>query len=276
MDATRFSGKALATRIYHDLSAGVAELRQIGIKPELAIVQVGNDEAAALYGEVKRKKAEKVGMSTKYIQRPENISPAEFGEQIAFLNASPAVTAIIIEAPLPARLKSSWQIAGEKDVDGASGRALFNPCTAMAAMAAIRESRTRIDGANAVVIGRSAVVGKPLAHLLLSANATVTVCHSHTRDLSFYTRTADILVAAAGKPNLISPEMVKEGVVLIDVGTNQTADGLCGDIQPKAYEKAAFYTPVPGGVGPVTTAILLANVVKAAKLQAGLIKEDAL
>ncbi len=276
MAAIKFSGKTLANQIYHNLSSEVANVLKNGIKPHLAIVRVGNDEAAALYADVKCKKAEKLAISTSCIALPQDVSPKEFSSCLNALNADSAIKAILVEAPLPAPLLPYLQIAKEKDVDGASGGALFAPCTAMAAFNIIKESGAMIDGAKAVVIGRSAVVGRPLAQLLLSANATVTVCHSHTKDLAFYTQAADILISATGRPNLISGAMVKEGAVLIDVGTTQTAGGLVGDFQESAYEKAAFYTPVPGGVGPVTTAMLLSNVVKAAKLQAGIIKEDKL
>ncbi len=285
MSGTNFSGKALADQIYKEIAATISKLALKGITPHLAIVQVGHDEAAALYAGVKQKKAKKLGISTSYDIFSENIAPQDFAAHLAYLGQAKNVHAILVEAPLPAHLKPYLAIPKEKDVDGAaltsladlfSGRenAAFAPCTAMAAMAIIKASEAKLDGLDAVIVGRSTVVGKPLALLLTAANATVTLCHSHTRDLSFYTSHADLLIAAIGKPQLITQEMVKEGATLIDIGTTQTSSGLMGDFHPLAYEKAKFYTPVPGGVGPVTTAILFSNVVKAAQQQTGITIED--
>jgi methylenetetrahydrofolate dehydrogenase (NADP+)/methenyltetrahydrofolate cyclohydrolase len=223
-----------------------------------------------------------VGIASIHHELDASTSADELRTLLASLNADPAVSGILLQLPLPGALDAEEMtgvIAPEKDVDGLTpisagllvqGRPGLVPCTPAGVMELLAHARVELTGASAVVIGRSQLVGKPLAHLLLAANATVTQCHSRTRDLAEVCRGADVLVAAVGRPGTVTGEMVREGAVVIDVGMNRTDDGLVGDVDFESVaERAAAITPVPGGVGPMTIAMLLSNTARAARLQSG-------
>lgn len=278
MITKKFSGKKLAGAIYEQLAPVISQLATRQIVPQLDIIQVGGDEASALYAQRKIKAAEKIGLRACLHQLPSGRCPAPLFALIDQLNNTPECHGILVEQPLPQGYPAWLDIDPLKDVDGATvasmgarqaGLPAFVPATAQAAFEAIIASGLDIGGQDVTIIGRSQVVGRPLAELLCRHDATVTLCHSKTADLAKHTRTANIIVAATGRPGLITPDMVSKGVMLIDVGTTPTPDGLAGDIAPACYEKSAFYTPVPGGVGPVTVAILLRNLVQAAAAQNG-------
>jgi len=274
---TLIDGRALAASLRARAAAIAADLGEAGIEPRLAAVVPTGDEATAWYVRSIARAAEQVGIQFEEIA-PAGTDPSRVTDALAQLSGRPDVHGIICLTPLPEGLDlpgAGQHILPEKDVDGASpvslgrlatGLTAFAPATAQAVIELLRNGGTPLDGAEVVVVGRSNVVGKPLALLLLSEHATVTVCHSHTRDLAAVTRRADVLVAAAGQPRLIGRKHVKPGAVVIDVGTNPTDDGgLVGDVDTESVEAVAAVTPVPGGVGPVTTAVLLGNVVAAAR-----------
>ena len=255
-----------------------AEIDSLGITPGLAVILVGDDPASATYVRMKRKDGTEVGIASFDHDLPADTSQAALETLIGELNADPDVHGILLQLPLPDHLDQDPLIASidpAKDVDGLTpvnaGR-LFQgreeamvPCTPAGVMELLKEAGTELEGARAVVLGRSILVGKPLAQLLLAANATVTQCHSRTRDLAAVCREADILVAAVGSPRLVTADMVREGATVIDVGTNRGDDGLVGDVDfDSVSQVAAAITPVPGGVGPMTRAMLLANTLKAA------------
>ena len=275
-------GKAVAAGVRQRVAAEVAELRAAGVEPGLATVLVGDDPASHVYVRNKRKACEEVGIASIHHELEASISAEELRTLLESLNADPAVSGILLQLPLPGALDPdamTGAIAPEKDVDGltpisagllAQGRPGLVPCTPAGIMELLAHARVELTGASAVVIGRSQLVGKPLAQLLLAADATVTQCHSRTRDLAEVCLGADVLVAAVGRPDTVTAEMVREGAVVIDVGTNRTDDGLVGDVDFDAVaEKAAAITPVPGGVGPMTIAMLLSNTARAARLQSG-------
>ena len=265
-------GIALATRARAEVAREVAELGSIG----LATVLVGDDPASHLYIGLKHAAAKEAG-----IRPVDHRLPAEVGEEellalIVELNLDETVDGILVQLPLPDHLDEARVVRAidpAKDVDGVHpfnagqlylGRPAFVPATPLGIMALLEEYAVRIGGAGAVVLGRSDIVGKPVAHLLLQANATVTICHSRTNDLGRHTSAADILVAAVGSAGLVTPDMVRQGATVIDVGQNRTAAGLVGDVDPGVSERAGYLTPVPGGVGPMTIAMLLRNAVQAA------------
>jgi methylenetetrahydrofolate dehydrogenase (NADP+)/methenyltetrahydrofolate cyclohydrolase len=275
-------GRAVAAGVRERVTAEVAELRAAGVEPGLATVLVGDDPASHVYVRNKRKACEEVGIASIHHELEASISADELRMLLEALNADPAVSGILLQLPLPGALdpdEMTGVIAPEKDVDGltpisagllAQGRPGLVPCTPAGIMELLAHARVELTGASAVVIGRSQLVGKPLAQLLLAADATVTQCHSRTRDLAEVCLGADVLVAAVGRPGTVTAEMVREGAVVIDVGTNRTDDGLVGDVDFDAVaEKAAAITPVPGGVGPMTIAMLLSNTARAARLQSG-------
>jgi methylenetetrahydrofolate dehydrogenase (NADP+)/methenyltetrahydrofolate cyclohydrolase len=247
--------------------------------PGLATILVGDDPASAVYVRMKREDCAEVGIESHHHEPGKDVSQAELAALIESLNADDCVHGILLQLPLPEHLDQDPLIAAIdplKDVDGltplsagllAQGRPeAIAPCTPAGVMELLHEAGVETEGARAVVIGRSILVGKPLATLLLAANATVTHCHSRTRDLSSICREADILVAAAGQPGLITGEMVREGAIVIDVGTNRVDGELVGDVEfDSASERAAAITPVPGGVGPMTRAMLLVNTLAAAR-----------
>jgi len=274
-------GRAVAAKVRERVTGEVAELRERGVIPGLATVLVGEDPASRVYVRMKRKACEEVGIASTHHELSGDVPEAELQDLLEGLGADPAVSGILLQLPLPEHLDALQMAAlipPEKDVDGltplsagllAHGRDSLVPCTPAGVMELLHEAGTELEGAQAVVLGRSQLVGKPVAALLLAANATVTHCHSRTRDLPAVCREADVLIAAVGRPGTVTADMVREGAVVIDVGTNRTDDGLVGDVDfgPVA-ERAGAITPVPGGVGPMTIAMLLSNTVKAARAQA--------
>lgn len=272
-------GKALAARVREDVAREVAELGTLG----LATVLVGDDPASDVYVGLKHKDATQVGM------RPfDHRLPADTPEQAVLdlverLNADDEVDGLLVQTPLPDHLDEQRILAAvrpEKDVDGLTptnagllflGRQRHVGATPLGVMRLLAEYKVSTAGARAVVVGRSPIVGKPMALLLLAANATVTICHSRTDDLARQTLDADILVAAVGVPQLITRDLVKTGATVIDVGITRTDAGLVGDVDPAVADVAAYLTPVPGGVGPMTRALLLENTVRAAKYRRGLL-----
>jgi methylenetetrahydrofolate dehydrogenase (NADP+)/methenyltetrahydrofolate cyclohydrolase len=279
MAAVRMDGKALGAKVREEVAAEVAELGSLG----LATVLVGDDPASDVYIRAKHKAATAAGIDARDIRLPAETSDAELHDLLAQLNADDAVDGILVQLPLPSQLDEARAIEAidpQKDVDGFHpvnagrlylGRPSLVPGTPLGIMRLFAEYDVELRGAHAVVVGRSAIVGKPMAHLLLQAHATVTICHSRTVDLQKHTLDADVLVAAAGQLHLIGADMVKAGATVIDVGMNRTDEGLFGDVDPGAFERAAYMTPVPGGVGPMTVAMLLKNAVTAARARRGLV-----
>ena len=277
--ATLMEGPPLAGRIRAEVAEEVRELGGLG----LVTVQVGDDPASTLYLRLKHEAAQAAGIESDDRKVPEGISEADLVALLSELNADENVDGILVQLPLPPHLDEARVIRAidpVKDVDGIHpfnagqlylGRPTLVPATPLGIMALLAEHRIRLEGARAVVVGRSDIVGKPIAHLLLQANATVTICHSRTADLARYTLEADVLVVAVGSPEVVTADMVKQGAAVVDVGINRTDNGLVGDVDPEAAELAAFITPVPGGVGPMTIAMLLQNTVKAARYRRGLL-----
>ena len=276
MPATIIDGKALGAKVREEVAASVAELGHVG----LATVLVGDDPASHIYIDLKQKAAEQAGMEARDLKLPASTSEEQLLATIAELNADDGIDGLLVQLPLPDHIDENRvieAIAPEKDVDGIHpvnagrlylGRPALVPGTPLGVMRMLDEYEIPLEGAHAVVVGRSAIVGKPMAHLLLQRNATVTVCHSRTQDLQRHTLDADVLVAAVGRMHLVSAEMVKAGATVIDVGMNR-AEGsrkVLGDVDPGAMDRAAYMTPVPGGVGPMTIAMVLQNAVSAARL----------
>jgi methylenetetrahydrofolate dehydrogenase (NADP+) / methenyltetrahydrofolate cyclohydrolase len=274
--ATIIDGKAVAARVKSEVAAEIAALDR---KPGLATILVGDDPASAVYVRMKREDSADVGIESFHHEPGGDVPAEELAELIQALNSDERVNGILLQLPLPAHLDQDDFISlidPGKDVDGlttvnagllmhARPEALV-PATPAGVMELLADAGVELSGARAVVIGRSILVGKPLVQLLLAANATVTQCHSRTRDLPAVCREADVLIAAVGSAGLVTADMVREGAVVIDVGTNRTDDGLVGDVDFDAVkERAGAITPVPGGVGPMTRAMLLVNTVKAAK-----------
>jgi methylenetetrahydrofolate dehydrogenase (NADP+) / methenyltetrahydrofolate cyclohydrolase len=277
--ATIIDGKAVAARVKAEVAAEVAALET---KPGLATILVGDDPASAVYVRMKREDSADVGIESFHHEPGGDVNAGELAELIQSLNADERVHGILLQLPLPAHLDQDDFISlidPGKDVDGlttANAGLLMHarpealvPCTPAGVMELLADAGVELSGARAVVVGRSILVGKPLVQLLLAANATVTQCHSRTRDLPGVCREADVLIAAVGSAGLVTADMVREGAVVIDVGTNRTDDGLVGDVDFDAVkERAGAITPVPGGVGPMTRAMLLVNTVKAARAAA--------
>jgi methylenetetrahydrofolate dehydrogenase (NADP+)/methenyltetrahydrofolate cyclohydrolase len=267
-------GRALAAHVREEVAQEVAELDHVG----LTTVLVGDDPASDVYIRSKHRAATAAGIDANDIRLPADTPEEELLDLLARLNEDDAVDAILVQLPLPAHIdeaKAIQAIDPVKDVDGFHpfnagllylGRPTLVPATPLGIMRLLAEYEVETRGAHAVVVGRSQIVGKPIAHLLLQAHATVTICHSRTVDLQKHTLDADILVAAAGQLHLIEGDMVKAGATVIDVGMNRTDGGLFGDVDPSAAELAAYMTPVPGGVGPMTIAMLLKNAVAAKRL----------
>ena len=276
-------GKKISAAVKAEVAAGVAALKERGIETGLAVVLVGDDPASRVYVNNKKKACALCGIRSFEYTLPADTKEKELLTLVGKLNADPAVNGILVQLPLPPQIdeqKVIAAIAPEKDVDafteGNVGRIMigdyhFLPCTPAGCMTLIDSTGVSVDGKNCVVVGRSNIVGKPMAMLLLHRNGTVTICHSHTKNLAEICSQADILVSAVGKAGFITAPMVKEGAVVIDVGMNRNAEGkLCGDVDFEAVEKkAGFITPVPGGVGPMTIAMLMRNTLTAAKLQNG-------
>jgi len=298
-------GVAIAAEIKAEVAEEVKHLAKRGIRPGLAAVLVGHVPASEIYVRSKVKTCGELGLFSEMIEPPETVTTEEMLALVADLNARDDIDGILIQLPLPSHVDSKIlldAIMPEKDVDGfhpvnagrlQAGRPALAPCTPAGVIEIIKRSDIAISGQYAVVVGRSDIVGKPVSMLLLHQNATVTICHSKTRDLPSITRQADILVAAIGRPGFITPEMVKPGATVIDVGINRITDlaeferffagdgrraeifskrgsTIVGDVHPKAFEIAGAYTPVPGGVGPLTIAMLMSNTVRAARLRRGL------
>ena len=282
MSARIIDGKAIAQALRDSYAARVARLKEQGVVPGLAVVIVGDDPASKVYVRNKAIACEKAGMHSEVHALPASTTQQQLVDFVRRLNADAALHGILVQLPLPKQLDSRTvieAIAPSKDVDGFHyrnagallvGGPAFYPCTPWGVMKILEHEGVAVEGKHAVVVGRSAIVGKPMALLLLAAGATVTICHSKTRDLGAMTRQGDILVAAVGKARMIDASMVKPGAVVIDVGVNRLPDGqLAGDVDFEGASRvASMITPVPGGVGPVTIAMLLGNTVKAAELAA--------
>lgn len=278
--AILINGKELAQKVRQQVKEEVTALKEKNIFPKLAVIMVGNDKASEVYVKNKSKACDEVGIAFEEFLLPEKTTQEELLGLIQTLNAQNNIHGILLQSPIPKHLniKEAFQtIQEEKDVDGfhpnnvgklAIGEEGFVSCTPAGVMKMLQEYGIETIGKHAVVIGRSNIVGKPLANLLLNANCTVTVCHSKTQNIAEITKQADILVAALGKPKFVTANMVKKGATVIDVGINRTEEGkLVGDVDFAEVEKVASYiTPVPGGVGPMTIAMLMENVVKAAKI----------
>jgi methylenetetrahydrofolate dehydrogenase (NADP+)/methenyltetrahydrofolate cyclohydrolase len=279
MTARVIDGVKLAATIRENVAQRTAALTAAGIKPGLAVILVGSDSASQVYVRNKVAACEKAGLHSVLEQYGVDMTQEALLSRIRELNDDPSIHGILVQLPLPAHIDAHLvieTIAAQKDVDGfhvsnagllMTGKPLFRPCTPYGVMKMLEAEHVPLRGAVAVVIGASNIVGKPMAMLLQSAGATVTICNSKTKDLSWHTRHADILVVATGKPKMIDASMVKAGAIVIDVGINRGADGkLCGDVDFESVkEVAAAITPVPGGVGPITIAMLLVNTVEAAE-----------
>jgi 5,10-methylene-tetrahydrofolate dehydrogenase/methenyl tetrahydrofolate cyclohydrolase len=289
MSAQIIDGKAIAAQVQEEVRQAVAKMKEThNYTPGLATVLVGEDTASATYVRMKRKACEELGIRSIGREIPANISQADLMALVTELNADPTVNGILVQLPLPRHLNEEAilnAIALEKDVDGfhpvnigrlaMKGRdPLFIPCTPYGVMVLLEKSGVKVSGADAVIVGRSNIVGLPVAMLLQKANATVTICHSRTRDLAGHIRQADILIAAIGQAEMITGDMIKPGATVIDVGTNRKDDPsrkrgyrLVGDVDfESAKEVAGAITPVPGGVGPMTIAMLMKNTYHAAEL----------
>ena len=299
-------GVAIAGVIKEEVREQVRQLAALGIRPGLAAVLVGHVPASEIYVRSKVKTCADLGLFSELITPPESISTVEMLKLVSELNARDDIDGILLQLPLPAQVDAKRlldAVSPEKDVDGfhpwnagllQAGRPALAPCTPAGVVEILKRSEIPIAGRHAVVVGRSDIVGKPAAMLLLQENATVTICHSKTFDLPSITRTADILVAAIGRPGMITPDMVKPGATVIDVGINRITDPgefdrffsgdakraetfarrgsiIVGDVHPAAFEVAGAYTPVPGGVGPLTIAMLMSNTVRAARMRRGLV-----
>lgn len=284
MTATKMSGVKVAKQIKAALAARVAKLSEAGVVPGLATVLVGDDPGSHSYVAGKHRDCAEVGIRSIRVDLPADTSAQQLSETLSLLNEDPACTGYIVQLPLPPQLDDNWaleQVYPDKDADGLHpvnlGRLVLGlpgplPCTPFGIVELVRHYGVDWNGAHVVVVGRGTTVGRPLGLLLTrkSENATVTLCHTGTRDLARHTRDADIVVTATGNPGTVNAGMIKEGAVLVDVGITRTDDGLVGDLAPDVWEKASLVAPVPGGVGPMTRAMLLRNVVdRAEALHAG-------
>ncbi len=291
MPADLIDGRAIAKRVRDDVAVRISKLAAKGVKPGLAVVLVGDDPASAIYVGAKAKACQEAGMHSITVRLPADTSEEDLLARVGHMNADPAIHGILIQMPLPKQINPDaviCRVDPRKDVDGFhpvnAGKLLagdpngFVPCTPAGIQVLLRESGVRTPGKTCVVIGRSNIVGKPMAALLMQdndhANCTVTVCHRHTVDLKAHARAADILIVAAGRPRMVTADMVKPGAVVIDVGMNRVPDStakggtrLVGDVDFESVRQVASkITPVPGGVGPMTIAMLMSNTVRAAEL----------
>ena len=279
MTAILMDGVAVSKVIRAEWKKRVGLLKEQGITPGLAVILVGDNPASQVYVRNKVRACGEMGLHSELHQFPADVSEKTVLAKIAELNGDPTIHGILVQLPLPPQIDNTTvleAISVEKDADGfhlynlgalVTGGTVFPPCTPYGVMALLDHYRIPIEGCNAVVIGRSNIVGKPMALMLLARSATVSICTSKTRDLSQYSSIADILVVATGKPKMITGDMIKPGAVVVDVGINRMPDGkLAGDVDfDNAKEKASYITPVPGGVGPMTITMLLANTVQAAE-----------
>jgi methylenetetrahydrofolate dehydrogenase (NADP+)/methenyltetrahydrofolate cyclohydrolase len=294
MKAKIIDGKAIAQQIRSELAGDVQALKAKGIVPGLGVILVGEDPASQSYVTAKEKACHDIGLFSDDNRLPATTSQAELIALVKQMNADPRINGILVQLPLPKGLNESevlLTIDPDKDVDGfhptnvgrmVVGEKAFLPCTPHGVVQMLVRSGVTIDGAHVVIVGRSNIVGKPLANMLMAkgkrANATVTVCHTRTRDIGYFTRQADIVIAAAGRPNTVTADMIREGAVVIDVGVNRIEDAtrkqgfrLVGDVDYEGcLHKAGMITPVPGGVGPMTITMLLYNTVESAKRAHGL------
>ncbi len=288
MSAELIKGSEISKQIKEELKVEIANLKEKhNIIPGLATVLVGDNEASKVYVGAKEKACKELGIYSERIDLPGNTSETELLSLIDKLNNNPKIHGILVQLPLPKGINETnvlYAIDPSKDVDGFHpvnvgkmmlGEPCFLPCTPNGILELLRRTNTETNGADVVVVGRSNIVGKPIANMLVQkkgGNATVTICHTGTKDLASHTRRADILIVAVGKPKAITGDMVKEGVVVIDVGVNRLESGLCGDVDfDSVKEKAKAITPVPGGVGPMTIVMLMKNTVQSAKMHGGII-----
>lgn len=279
MTAKIIDGNEISKLVRAEWIPRVEKLKQQGIQPGLAVIIVGDSPASKVYVGRKAKACADMGLHSEIHEFPANTSEADLLKLIAKLNANPKIHGMLVQLPLPAHIDNNKvleAISVDKDADGfhlynlgglVTGGTVFPPCTPYGVMAMLEHTHIPIEGKNAVVVGRSNIVGKPMALMLLHKNATISICTSKTRDLATYTRLADILVVATGKPKMIDGSMIKDGAVVIDVGINRTADGkLVGDVDfDSAVQKASYITPVPGGVGPMTVTMLVCNTIRSAE-----------
>lgn len=283
MAARIIDGKAISEQLRSRLREEVASLTERGAKPCLAVIIVGEDPASKVYVRNKERACKQLGMDSILLRLPEGTTQEELLREVRRLNADSAVNGVLVQLPLPAHLDEQAvlrEISPEKDVDGfhavnagrlMQGERCTVACTPAGCLDLIRSTGVSIEGAEAVVVGRSNIVGKPMAMLLLQNNATVTICHSRTRNLAEVTRRANILVAAVGRPRMITGDMIKPGAVVIDVGINRVDGKLVGDVDfESAQEVAGWITPVPGGVGPMTITGLMRNTIAATRMQHGI------
>ena len=282
---TLIDGKQLAKKIRKSLKEKVDREQ---IKPKLVVIWCGNNEASRVYVRIKSKACEEVGVKFEEYHLGENISETELIDFIYKLNNEESINGILVQYPIPKQIslqKIANAIDKNKDVDGFnpyniglldSNCPVFTPCTPLGIMKMFEEYKIDLTGKKVVIIGRSNVVGKPMAECMLNANATVTICHSKTKNLKEELLKADVIISSAGKRNIVTADMVREGTVVIDVGTNRDENGkLCGDVDfENVKKKASYITPNPGGVGPMTVAMLLNNVIKAYEIQKGIINYD--
>lgn len=283
MSAVRMDGKALSAKVRGSILAETEELKKKGVTPGLAVIIVGNDPASEIYVRNKEKACAECGFYSEKYALPAETSQEELLGLIDQLNKSPQISGILCQMPVPDHISEQAVIDAidpKKDVDAFHpvnvgkimvGNFDFVPCTPAGVVELLDEYGIDPKGKACVVVGRSNIVGKPMSMLLLHRHGTVTICHSRTQNLDEVCRRADILVAAVGKAGFITPDMVKDGAVVIDVGINRNAEGkVCGDVDPAVMEKASYMTPVPGGAGPMTITMLMKNTLKAAKIQNGL------
>lgn len=279
MTATKMAGVPVAKQIKAQLKERVARLAQAGVVPGLATVLVGDDPGSHSYVAGKHRDCAEVGIQSIRVDMPADTSAGDLAAQLDMLNRDPSCTGYIVQLPLPKHLDDNWALSlvdPEKDADGLHpvnlGRLVLGipgalPCTPRGIVELLRHHGVELNGAHTVIIGRGTTVGRPLGLLLTrkSENSTVTLCHTGTRDLASLTRQADIVVSAAGTPGMLTADMVRQGAVLVDVGITRTENGLVGDLAPDVWDKASLVAPVPGGVGPMTRAMLLSNVVDRAE-----------
>jgi methylenetetrahydrofolate dehydrogenase (NADP+) / methenyltetrahydrofolate cyclohydrolase len=279
MSAQIINGKEIAESVRQEISKEVQQLREKNVVPGLAVILVGDNQASQTYVRNKQKACEDLGMHSVLIKKPAELSQEELIQSIAELNQDDSIHGILVQLPLPGHIQEKAiieAISPEKDVDGfhpinigrmMTGQDAFLPCTPYGVMVMLEYIDYDLEGKHVVIVGRSNIVGKPAGQLFLNANATVTYCHSRTKDLAYYTKQADVVVAAVGKRDTITSDHIKEGAIVIDVGMNRNDEGkLCGDVAfDEVKNKASYITPVPKGVGPMTITMLMKNTVKSAQ-----------
>lgn len=271
-------GKKLSSKIKEELKKGTAEfIAKSGVTPGLAVILVGNDPASHAYVSMKAKACKEVGIYSVTHEMPDTVTEDDILSTIQMINENPKIHGLLVQLPLPPQVDSTKvleAISPKKDVDGfhpfnlgrlVAGLDTFVPCTPLGVMELLHEHNVDVKGKDCVVVGASNIVGKPMASLLLNAGATVDICHILTKDLAEHTKRADMVFVGVGRPNLITADMIKDGAVVVDIGINRVGDKLVGDVSEDAAAKCSYITPVPGGVGPMTIAMLLSNTLKAAK-----------